>query len=75
MQHHKGIGEEFMEKAEDDITNVMPGENVWLNNIRIGMPASNQCLYFIHYMLGEMKDKLAPPTMEYDSEVRQILTL
>ena len=75
VHRHKEIGEEFMEKAEDDIANVMPDENVWSNNIRIGTPASNQRLYSIHNMLGEMKDKLAPPIAEYDSEVRQIFDL
>jgi hypothetical protein len=84
VQRHKEIGEEFKEEVEGDITNVMP-ENVWSTRIvtHIGTPASDhQRLYFIHNMPGEMKDKLAPPTVEYhsqpfvnDSEARQTLTL
>jgi hypothetical protein len=75
IRRHKDIGKEFMENVVNNIDNVMPDENVWSNNIRIGTPASNQRLYVIHRMLGEMRDQLAPPIVDCGSEVRKLLTL
>jgi hypothetical protein len=69
IRRHKDIGKQSMEHVEDDIEKVMPKENDWSNNICIGTPASNQRLYFIHRMLEEMRDKLALPIVEYNSEV------
>lgn len=58
-----------MERLRSDVEAAMPQDGDWSNNILFGTSVSNQRLYLVHRLTGELRDEVLDDVQRAASEV------